>query len=77
MVSVTQDFGETETPNIAYVVKFRDITTIMHRYSNKKKFNDKHGTQTFFYGEDNDLGMFYEAIDSSNAVPDIETIVHN
>ena len=49
MVTVSQDFGESESPNIAYVVKLAGVTTLLHRYSNKKKFNDRHGTQTFFY----------------------------
>lgn len=77
MVKIGTDFGESETENIVYIFEVNKQTILIHRYSNKKKFNDRYWSIMFFYGEDNDLGMLYEAFDSTDKVPMIDMITHN
>lgn len=74
--NVTQWFTENDEMSIAYIVEINWARQLMHRYPSRRKFNDKYCKQTFFYGEDDDLWLLYEALDSSD-LPEVETLMLN
>ena len=58
---MTYNLAETEDLNDVFLCESWINKFFLKRHVNKRDFNTKN-SNLFFYGEDNDLGMFYEAM---------------
>lgn len=58
---MTYNMAETEDLNDVFLCESGINKFFLKRHTTKRDFNSKN-SNLFFYGEDNDLGMFYEAI---------------
>lgn len=67
---------ETDDEQMVYVMRVNNETKILYRFPTKKRFNEKYAWYLWFYGEDNDLWMFYESIDKTD-VPVVKVTVLN
>lgn len=76
-VRVSLNGAESDVPQSVFLFEIKWINTIIYRFSGKRKFNDRYAGQwLFFFGEDNDLGYFFDVLDKSD-IPEIQIITHN
>jgi hypothetical protein len=74
---VTQTMWESDVDQKIYLIEYDWNNDILYRFTTKKKFNEKYWHTLFYYWDDNDLWLLYEAIDKSEKVPFMETIALN
>ena len=69
---------ECEDEQMVYVIEleinWRLENKLLFRLPTKKRFNEKYSWTIFYYGEDNDLWMWYEAMDISD-LPTVQVTV--
>lgn len=61
---------ETEDEQMVYIIKVANEYKVLYRLPTKKRFNEKYSWYLWYYWDDNDLWLFYEAIDKTE-VPTI------
>lgn len=67
---------ETDDLQMVYVMRINEELKILYRLPTKKRFNEKYSWYLWFYGEDNDLGLFYESMDKT-AIPEVQVTILN
>lgn len=69
---------ECEDEQMVYVMELeidgKIVNKLLYRLPSKKRFNEKYAWSIFYYGEDNDLWMWYEAMDISD-LPTVQVTV--
>jgi len=69
---------ECEDEQMVYVMELEinneKVNKLLYRLPTKKRFNEKYSWSLFYYGEDNELWMWYEAMDLSD-IPTVQVTV--
>jgi hypothetical protein len=70
---MTYNAAETEDNNDVFLCESGINKFFLRRHVNKRDFNSKNQF-LFFYGEDNDLGMFYEAMVFDDKIQSVDIL---